>query len=125
MSLQLDPPHSAPADFAPALRIPRASRGRRRRPSWPSRSSRWSAVTLALSFSANHLQRPVAAGLYWSYLVAASMGTGLLWWRRRPASRFGPLLIAFGALVWLVSWQGAEAAGRSTSACWPRPRPSS
>ena len=68
------------------------------------------AVTLALCFSANHLQRPVAAGLYWSYLVAASMGTGLLWWRRRPGSRFGPLLIAFGALTWLVSWQGAEAA---------------
>ena len=110
MSLQLDPPHHAPAELAPALRI---------RASIPRTTAQtvvavaivpMVAVTLALSFSANHLQRPVAAGLYWSYLVAASMGTGLLWWRRRPGSRFGPLLIAFGALVWLVSWQGAEAA---------------
>src|SRR3954463_16377154 len=67
------------------------------------------AVTLGLALSANHLQHPVAAGLYWSYLVAASMAIGVFWWKRRPGSRFGPLLVVLGILAWMVSWQGAEA----------------
>src|SRR4051795_5773539 len=67
------------------------------------------ALTLALAFSSDRLARPVAAGLYWSYLVAAPMVIGLYWWMRRPASRFGPLLVVFGVITWVVSWQGAEA----------------
>jgi signal transduction histidine kinase len=66
------------------------------------------AVTLWLASTSDYLQRPMAAGVYWSYLVAAPMLTGLYWWNRRPASRFGLLLIAFGASAWLVSWQGAS-----------------
>ena len=50
----------------------------------------------------------MAGALYWSYLMAASMAIGLYWWRRRPASRFGPLLVAFGVLCWVVSWQAAD-----------------
>ncbi|UGS37801.1 sensor histidine kinase [Capillimicrobium parvum] len=65
------------------------------------------AVTLILALTGDHLQRPVAAGLYWSYLVAAPMAIGLVWWIRRPASRFGLLLIAFGVLVWVTSWQAS------------------
>jgi signal transduction histidine kinase len=65
------------------------------------------AATVALAVTSDHLHRPVAAGLYWGYLVGASMATGLVWWRRRPASRFGPLLVAFGALAWVASLQGA------------------
>src|SRR4051794_21742236 len=67
------------------------------------------AVTLWLALSSGHLQRPLAAGLYWAYLIAASMLIGLYWWHRRPASRFGPLLVLFGGGVWVVSWQGAGA----------------
>jgi signal transduction histidine kinase len=67
------------------------------------------AVTIGLALGGEHLQRPVAAGLYWSYLVAASMAIGVYWWRRRPASRFGPLLVVFGILTWIVSWQGSNA----------------
>jgi signal transduction histidine kinase len=67
------------------------------------------AVTLAFAFTGDRLQKPIAAGLYWSYLVAASILVGLYWWRRRPALRFGPLLIAFGLLAWIVSWQGSNA----------------
>jgi signal transduction histidine kinase len=65
-------------------------------------------VTLGLALTSEHLERPVAAGLYWTYLIVASMAIGLYWWHRRPASRFGPLLVAFGVLVWVVSWQSAE-----------------
>ena len=36
------------------------------------------------------------------------MAIGVYWWRRRPAGRFGPLLVGFGILTWLVSWQAAE-----------------
>ena len=67
------------------------------------------AVTMALALTSDHLQRPLAAALYWSYLTAASMAVGVYWWRRRPASRFGPLLVVFGVLTWIVSWQGANA----------------
>jgi hypothetical protein len=66
------------------------------------------AVTLWLALTSHYLERQAAAGIYWGYLVAASMLIGLYWWIRRPASRFGPLLVAFGVLVWLVSWQGAS-----------------
>ena len=66
------------------------------------------AVTLWLTLTSDHLERPVAAAVYWGYLIAASMAIGAYWWRRRPASRFGPLLVAFGILVWVVSWQAAD-----------------
>jgi signal transduction histidine kinase len=66
------------------------------------------AVTVALAVTSDHLQRPAAAALYFGYEVAASMAIGLYWWMRRPASRFGLLLIAFGALAWIVSWEGSS-----------------
>jgi signal transduction histidine kinase len=66
------------------------------------------AVTLWLALTSEHLDKPEAAGVYWSYLVAASMAIGLYWWHRRPGSRFGPLLVVFGLLIWMVSWQGAD-----------------
>src|SRR5690242_7941751 len=66
-------------------------------------------TTLWLGSRSEHLQRPMAAALYWSYLTAASIAVGLYWWHRRPASRFGPLLVLFGAGVWVVSWQAANA----------------
>ena len=66
------------------------------------------AVTLTLALTSDHLARPVAAGLYWSYLTAATMAIGLLWWRRRPASRFGPLLVVYGALAWIVSLEASN-----------------
>jgi signal transduction histidine kinase len=66
------------------------------------------AVTLWLALTSEHLDKPAAAGVYWSYLIAASMTIGLYWWVRRPGSRFGPLLVLFGLLTWIVSWQGAD-----------------
>jgi signal transduction histidine kinase len=67
------------------------------------------ATTMVLALSSDRLQKPLAAALYWGYLVAASMAIGVLWWIRRPASRFGALLVLFGVGVWIVSWQGANA----------------
>jgi signal transduction histidine kinase len=66
------------------------------------------AVTVVLALTSEHLERPAAAGLYWSYLTAVTLAVGLVWWRRRPASRFGPLLVVFGTLVWMMSWQGSD-----------------
>ena len=76
------------------------ARGGRARPD--GRRDTWLALT------SDHLERPRAAALYWGYLIAASMAIGAYWWTRRPASRFGPLLVAFGILVWVVSWQAAD-----------------
>jgi signal transduction histidine kinase len=66
------------------------------------------AVTVWLALSSDHLQRPVASALYWSYLTAAPMMIGLYWWARRPASRFGPLLVTFGSMAWVVSWESSN-----------------
>jgi signal transduction histidine kinase len=66
------------------------------------------AVTICLGLTSDHLQRPVAGTLYWSYLTAAPMLIGLYWCRRRPASRFGPLLVTMGVLGWMTSWQAAN-----------------
>ena len=66
------------------------------------------AITLWLALTSDHLAKPAAAGVYWSYLVAASTTIGLYWWLRRPASRFGPLLVVMGVLTWVVSWQGSD-----------------
>jgi signal transduction histidine kinase len=65
-----------------------------------------SAVWLAIK--SDHVERPQATALYRSYLAVAPMLIGLYWWRRRPASRFGPLLIAFGVAAWAVSWQSSD-----------------
>jgi signal transduction histidine kinase len=67
------------------------------------------AVTLWLGFTSDHLEHPVAQALYRTYLSAAFVAVGVYWWRRRPASRFGPLLVIAGVLVWMVSWQASNA----------------
>jgi signal transduction histidine kinase len=66
------------------------------------------AVSVAMALTSDHLARPLAAALYWAWLVAGSMGVGLYWWVRRPASRFGPLLVALGVLAWIVSCQASD-----------------
>jgi signal transduction histidine kinase len=66
------------------------------------------AVTAWLALTSEHLERPVAAISYWACLTALPMAVGLYWWIRRPASRFGPLLIGFGILQWVVSWQASD-----------------
>ena len=66
------------------------------------------AVTVGLALTSEHLERPLAAALYWGWMTAGSMAIGLYWWLRRPASRFGPLLVGFGVLAWVVSWQASD-----------------
>ena len=66
------------------------------------------AVTVWLALSSDHLRWPAAFALYWGYLVAAPIGIGLYWRLRRPASRFGPLLVAYGIVAWVVSWSSSD-----------------
>ena len=66
--------------------------------------------SLVLGVTSDHLAHPLAAGVYATYLVAAPVLAGLLWWRRRPASRLGPLLVALGYVSWPISWQGSDVA---------------
>ena len=65
-------------------------------------------VTVWLALTSEHVERPVASALYFGYLTAAPMVIGLYWWVCRPASRFGPLLVAFGVLAWVVSWEFSD-----------------
>jgi signal transduction histidine kinase len=54
-----------------------------------------------------HFQRPGIHAIYQANLFASPMVIGLLWWRRRPASRFGRLLVVLGFCVWPIAWQGS------------------
>jgi signal transduction histidine kinase len=65
-----------------------------------------SAVWLAAV--SDHLERPTATALYRGYLVGAPLLVGLYWWLRRPASRFGPLLVGFGGVVWIYALQSSN-----------------
>jgi signal transduction histidine kinase len=65
-------------------------------------------ITLLLADRSNHLEDRAVTGLYCCYSTVAPMLIGLYWWRRRPASRFGPLLIAFGIAAWMVTWQSSN-----------------
>ncbi len=66
------------------------------------------ALTVWAALTSDHVERPVASALYYGYLIAAPMLIGLYWWVCRPASRFGPLLVTFGVLSWIVSWQFSD-----------------
>ena len=61
-----------------------------------------------LGVTSDHVRHPVATAFYSAYLVAAFMLVGLYWALRRPATRFGRLLITFGALAWVYSWESSE-----------------
>src|SRR4051812_15919401 len=65
-------------------------------------------TSAALALDSDHLERPGEVALYRTYLAVAPMLIGLYWWRRRRTSRFGPLLIAFGLIAWVVSWQSSD-----------------
>ena len=68
------------------------------------------AASLLLGVTSDHLAHPLGAGVYATYLVAAPVLVGLVWWRRRPASRLGPLLVALGYMSWPISWLGSDVA---------------
>jgi signal transduction histidine kinase len=89
----------------------------------PPRSARLGVVLGAILLSASavwlgaqseHIARPVTTGLYYGYLVAASLLVGLYWWVRRPESRLGVLLIAYGVVLSVVSWQSSDHSQLST-----------
>ena len=61
-----------------------------------------------LGATSDHVERPAATALYRGYLVAVPLLVGLYWWLRRPASRFGPLLVAFGGIAWVYSLQSSD-----------------
>jgi signal transduction histidine kinase len=96
------------ADAAPPLRAELP---------WPAATAQRAALlglplvaasSLFLGGTSNHLADPGAAAMYATYIIAAPVLVGLAWWRRRPGSRLGPLLVALGYLSWPISWQGSE-----------------
>jgi signal transduction histidine kinase len=51
---------------------------------------------------------PEVRAAYLVYSIAVPSVIGLLWWRWRPASGVGPLLVALGLSAWFLSWQAAS-----------------
>ncbi|HWN22260.1 MAG TPA: ATP-binding protein [Gaiellaceae bacterium] len=65
-------------------------------------------ITAALTISGDVLVRPGWFALFAGYNVIAFAAVGLLWRRRRPASRVGLLLLLLAGLLAVVSLQGAS-----------------
>ncbi|MET0771493.1 MAG: histidine kinase [Candidatus Limnocylindrales bacterium] len=57
-------------------------------------------LSLWIGLTSENLQNSELGALYRTYHSSAPMVIGLFWWARRPASRMGPLLVAFGFMCW-------------------------
>ena len=68
------------------------------------------ASSILLAVTSDQFEHPRGAAVYLTYLIVAPVVVGLVWWRRRPANRIGPLLVAFGFAAWPISWQGSDQA---------------
>ena len=58
--------------------------------------------------TSDHLVDPVAFGLQVALMVLGTVAAALVWLRRRPASRVGPLLLAFALATAALSLEGAS-----------------
>ena len=114
---RLKPWSRAPRPMPLPLRPRPKGRVCARRATWVATNARQLAVValppvavsaFLLGVTSEHLVHPRGASAYWTYLVVAPVLVGLLWWRRRPASRLGPLLVALGYMSWPLSWQGSD-----------------
>jgi signal transduction histidine kinase len=57
-------------------------------------------LSLWIGLTSDNLQNAELGALFRTYHSATPMLIGLFWWYRRPTSRMGPLLVAFGLLCW-------------------------
>ena len=80
----------------------------------PTRAQSWAVLALGLiavavstwlALSSDTLVRPTVQALLSAWITCTFVASGLIAWRRRPASRFGPLLLLAGALWVLTTLQ--------------------
>lgn len=80
----------------------------------PSRTQAWAVLALGLvavtgsiwlALSSDTLVRPGIQALLAAWITCTYVASGVVAWRRRPASRFGPLLLLAGALWVLTTLQ--------------------
>ena len=67
-------------------------------------------VSVVLAFTSSHLVHPGVQVLLIDCIVVTFVTAGLVAWRRRPDSRFGPLMVAAGFLTFLSTLQWAQSA---------------
>ena len=67
------------------------------------------AATTAAWFTlqAVGLAEPEWRAAYLIFVIVAPSSVGLLWWYRRPDSRVGPYLVAYGLIAWLLSFEAS------------------
>ena len=80
----------------------------------PTRAQSWAVLALGLiavagstwlALSSDTLVRPTVQALLSAWITCTFVASGVIAWRRRPASRFGPLLLLAGALWVLTTLQ--------------------
>ena len=67
------------------------------------------AVSVQLAFASDHLAEPGLRAALLDWITLPYILAGLIAWWRRPDSRFGPLMVAAGVVVFLSSLQWANA----------------
>jgi signal transduction histidine kinase len=89
----------------------------------PRRSTLWGtgaagllacSAAVALALTSPDLSRPAARSVLVCWTTLPYLASGLVAWHRRPASRFGPLMVAAGFATCASSLQWADAALPST-----------
>ena len=80
----------------------------------PTHTQSWAVLALGLlavagstwlALSSDTLVRPTVQAMLSAWITCTFVASGLVAWRRRPASRFGPLLLLAGALWVLTTLQ--------------------
>ena len=65
-------------------------------------------LSFAVLVTSDSLHYPGWSAIHEVNLILAPVAVGLYWWRRRPASRLGVLLVALGFLAVPVMLQGSS-----------------
>jgi signal transduction histidine kinase len=69
------------------------------------------AAAVKLALSSDHLAHPATTAAYRAYLIAGPALIGLAWWRRRPASAYGPLLVLLGLAALPLALESSNTTG--------------
>ena len=68
------------------------------------------AAVVAIAFASDHLDEPGVQAALLDWVILPYVLGGLIAWWRRPASSFGPLMVAGGFAMFLSGLQWANAA---------------
>ena len=77
-----------------------------------------SGCSVALALTSDHLAEPGLQASLFNWVTVSYVFAGVIAWRRRPASRLGPLMVVAGFTTFATSFQWANLALPYTLGSW-------